>query len=85
MLTALGTFLNTLVVPLTHMGTAMQMNLQAYEQAYGPGGYDGQAMSTVAFNIFAGPWIDQLGQLSVGLGTFLQSTVTFLIGLKTLL
>jgi hypothetical protein len=42
-------------------------------------------MSTVAFNIFAGPWIDQLGQLSVGLGTFLQSTVTFLIGLKTLL
>lgn len=85
MITTLGTFLNTLIVPLNNMGGAMSMNLANYTAYPGNSYLLGANMSTIAFNIFAGPWIDQLGQMSIGLASFLQGTVKFLQGLVALL
>ena len=79
MLTALGALLNTLATPLSQMGTLMQMNSAAYMSSTGMPA--GSAMSSVAFNVFAGPWISNLGQMSVGLATFIPSLVTFLQGI----
>jgi hypothetical protein len=82
MLTALGNFLGNIVVPLTAMGQAMQMNASTYAAQQGMGGL---TMSTVAFNIFAGPWIQYLGGLAIGAGNFLTSLVNFLQGIVDLL
>ena len=83
MLAALGSFLSTIISPLNQMGAAIQMNTQdfvALTPALAP-----KAMSTVAFAAFAGPWIEELGNIAVGAGSFLTSVVNFLVALKGLL
>jgi len=39
----------------------------------------------VAFAGFAGPWIEELGDMAVGLGSFLTSLVNFLSAIAGLL
>jgi hypothetical protein len=80
MLAALANFLANIVVPLNTMGTVMQMNAESYAGLYGS-----QTMSSAAFNVFAGPWIQYLGGLAIGTGSFLTSLVNFLQQLKSLL
>jgi len=79
MLTALGSFLQVLNLPLNQMGTLMQLNAATYAQATG---LDDVPMSTVAFNVFAGPWIYYLGNMAVAIGNLVVSLNTFLIQLK---
>jgi hypothetical protein len=82
MLGALGEFLATIVSPLNQMGQAIQMNAAAFS---GYVGIEDKAMSTVAFAAFAGPWIEELGDIAVGAGTFLTSLVAFLDSIAGLL
>ena len=83
MLAALGTFLATIVSPLTQMGQAIQLNTATFV-ALQPA-LASKSLSTVAFAGFAGPWIEELGDMAVGLGSFLTSLVTFLQALAGLL
>jgi hypothetical protein len=83
MLVALGAFLQVLNLPLNAMGVGMMMNSAAYAAAM-PGG-DAAPMSTVAFNVFAGPWIQYLGNLAVAAGNLMVSLNTFLINLANAL
>jgi len=75
MLSALGALLGTINEPLNQMGTLMQLNAGSYTTATDMAAYP---MSTVAFNVFAGPWIYYLGNMSVALGNFMMSLNTFL-------
>jgi len=77
MLTDLGALLAALNDPLYNMGYGMTQNAATY--AAGP--LASQPMSTIAFNVFAGPWIGSLGDLSMALGTFMLSLNQFLINL----
>jgi len=77
MLTDLGALLAALNAPLYNMGYGMTQNAATY--AVGP--LASQPMSTIAFNVFAGPWIASLGDLAMALGTFMLSLNTFLINL----
>jgi len=81
MLTDLGALLSALNAPLYSMGADMDMTLAGYSSTY-PVLVD-QKMSTVAFNIFAGPWIASLGDLAMALGTFMLSLDTFLVNLAS--
>ena len=85
MLAELGTLLGVLNQPLNAMGVSMATNLQNYAAAASAAGQGNLAMSTVAFNIFAGPWIQYLGQMSIAIGNFMIGLETFLVGLKGLL
>jgi len=85
MLAALGNLLGNVVLPLDAMGTTMQYNVATYSAGLVAQGQGGLTMSQVAFNVFAGPWIQYLGGLAIGAGDFLQSLVVFLQGLKALL
>ena len=78
MLTSLGEFLETLQLPLNSMGTAMQLNLADFAADPQLGLSSSSTMSTVAFNVFAGPWIQYLGNMAVALGNFMVSLNTFL-------
>jgi hypothetical protein len=64
------------------MGQAIQMNAAAFS---GYAEITDKSMSTVAFAAFAGPWIEELGDMAVGLGLFLTSLVTFLDSIAGLL
>jgi len=80
MLTDLGQFLNVLYLPLHSMGAGMMLNAGSYTAAMGTGG-DALPMSTVAFNVFAGPWIQYLGNMASALGDLMISLNTFLSNL----
>ena len=84
MLSALGEFLQVLNMPLTTMGLGMEMNAATYTAAMGATGA-AQPMSTVAFAVFAAPWIQYLGNMSVGLANFLIAVNTFLSAVSGLL
>jgi len=83
MLQALGAFLQVLNSPLNAMGNGMMLNSEFYMDAAPY--MASQPMSTVAFNIFAGPWIQYLGNLAVAAGNLMVSLNQFLIGLKGIL
>jgi hypothetical protein len=76
MLSALGALLGVINEPLNQMGTLMELNASSYVAATNLGSVP---MSTVAFNVFAGPWIYYLGNMSVALGNFMVSLNSFLI------
>ena len=82
MLAALGTFLAAIVAPLNDMGAAIGMNAASFT---GYADIADKPMSTVAFAAFAGPWIEDLGGLAIGLGTFLTEVVAFLQGIVSYL
>jgi hypothetical protein len=63
------------------MGYGMTQNASAY--AAGP--LASQPMSTIGFNVFAGPWIASLGDMAMALGTFMLSLNTFLVNLASAL
>jgi hypothetical protein len=61
------------------MGYGLTQNASTY--AVGP--LASQPMSTIAFNVFAGPWIASLGDLAMALGTFMLSLNLFLTNLAS--
>lgn len=76
MLSQLGALLSALNQPLNAMGNGMQLNASAYVTANNMAAYP---MSTVAFNVFAGPWIYYLGNMAVALGNFMIGVNNFLV------
>ena len=83
MLSALGTFLNTIIAPMNAMGGMLSLNMSTLSLAVPS--LAGANMSTVAFAVFASPWVEDLGSIVIGLGGFVSSLVGFLVALTDLL